>query len=965
MLPPATQAAPASSRLAIGDRDAEHFRTFKPIASAKFSRTGADFLGDTRSKFRQTNPSPDRPAPPVGRNPALGYHKHPMRWTTAKVRQSFLDFFKERGHTVVPSFSLIPKGDPTLLFVNAGMVPFKDYFLGVRTPPDKRVVDCQKCLRISGKHNDLEAVGRDTYHHTFFEMLGNWSFGDYYKTEAIAWHWELVTKVWGVDPKLLYATVHNDDDEARQIWLKMGVLPRERIMSFGDKENFWQMGDTGPCGPCSEIDIDRGAAACDGASHPGVGCGVNVDGCERFIELGNLVFIQYDRDASGKLTPLPMKCVDTGTGLERVTAALQSLETGKVLGNYDIDLFQTIIAKIEVAAREIGDGARYGANPETDISFRAIADHARTMSFLIAEGLMPGNSDREYVLRRIIRRAARHGRYLGIHHPFLARAVAGVAEAMGAAYPEIREKSAKIGEAITQEEARFGETLDRGLELIEQERARLAKSGGKTLPGEVAFKLYDTYGFPLDLTEDVLRNDGIAVDTKAFEHLMEEQRARSRTDRLEPQVHDRSFATRANARSEFIGYARYSAESELVGRGTSSESGTDELVELVTAETPFYPEGGGQIGDRGVIALETGAIFEVRETRKRDGLIVHMGHLLRGDLHEAQFGARVTLTVDRTRRDATMLNHSATHILHYALRDILGTGVHQAGSLVAPERLRFDFAHQGPVGAERLLEIEEEINARIRENAAVTVEEMAYDDALKAGALAFFGDKYGDRVRVVRMGDFSVELCGGTHVTRTGDVGFFKLEAESGVAAGVRRVEAVTGQGALESIRRQEKLLDEIAGKLGARDSAALERLEKILAREKELEKKLRALEQKLASGGAATDERVREAGGIKIVTRRADGIDPRAMREMADRMRQKYPSAVIALGSDCGGGKVALLVAVTPDLSGRVKAGDVIKQIAPIVGGTGGGRPELAQAGGRDAAKLDEALDKVAELIK
>ncbi|HYL57585.1 MAG TPA: alanine--tRNA ligase, partial [Candidatus Acidoferrales bacterium] len=452
-----------------------------------------------------------------------------MRWTTDKVRQSFLDFFAARGHAVVPAASLIPKGDPTLLFTNAGMVPFKDYFLGIRTPENPRVVDCQKCLRISGKHNDLEAVGRDTYHHTFFEMLGNWSFGDYYKEEAIRWHWELITKVWGVDPALLYATVHNDDKEAEDIWLKLGVLPRERILRFGDKDNFWEMGETGPCGPNSEIDIDRGEGACDAErNHRGEKCFVNVDGCERYIEIGNLVFIQYNRDASGVLTPLPKKHVDTGSGLERITAALQSLETGKLLGNYDIDLFQKIIAKIDEAARKFGAEARYGQGGESDVSFRAIADHARTMTFLIADGVMPGNTDREYVLRRIIRRAARHGRYLGIHRPFLALAHEGVVAAMGDAYPEIRAASAKIAEAITQEESRFGETLDRGLELIDTELARIKKSGGHTLPGEVAFKLYDTYGFPLDLTEDVLRNHGMHVDTAGFNRLMDEQKERGR-----------------------------------------------------------------------------------------------------------------------------------------------------------------------------------------------------------------------------------------------------------------------------------------------------------------------------------------------------------------------------------------------------------------------------------------------------
>src|SRR3984957_2636063 len=450
-----------------------------------------------------------------------------MRWTTAKIRQSFLDFFAARGHTIVPSASLIPKGDPTLLFTNAGMVQFKDYFLGVRTPQDLRVVDVQKCLRISGKHNDLEAVGRDTYHHTFFEMLGNWSFGDYYKEEAIRWHWELMTKVWEIDPKLLYATVHKDDKEAEDIWLKMGVLPRDRILPFGDKDNFWEMGPTGPWGPNSEISIDRGEAACHPEkNHAGQKCFVNVDGCERFIEVPNLVFIQYNRDASGALTTLPMKHVDTGTGFERVAAALQSIETGKILGNYDIDLFQTIIHKIEEATQKFGDKARYGEKEESDVSIRTIADHARTITFLIADGITPGNTDREYVLRRIIRRAARHGRYLGIHRPFLAGAHAGVVEAMGDAYPEIKTAAAKTDEVITQEESRFGETLDRGLELIDTELARIKKSGGHTLSGEVAFKLYDTYGFPLDLTEDVLRNHSIDVDVAGFDRLMEEQKER-------------------------------------------------------------------------------------------------------------------------------------------------------------------------------------------------------------------------------------------------------------------------------------------------------------------------------------------------------------------------------------------------------------------------------------------------------
>ena len=882
-----------------------------------------------------------------------------MRWTVDNIRQSFLDFFAERGHTIVPSASIVPEGDPTLLFTNAGMVQFKDYFLGIRTPSSRRVADCQKCLRISGKHNDLEAVGRDTYHHTFFEMLGNWSFGDYYKAEAIAWHWELVTKVWGIDPKLLWATVYKDDDEAEQVWRELGVL-RNPIGRF-DQENFWQMGDTGPCGPCSEIHVDRGVKACDGSPHPGVACGVNVDGCERFIELANLVFIQFNRDAAGVLTPLPMKHVDTGTGLERVAAVLQSIETGKLLGNYDIDVFQRIIGKIERASAEFGNHARYRSKDETDISFRAIADHARAMTFLIADGITPGNTEREYVLRRLIRRAVYHGRVLGIHLPFLALVHHAVVEAMGSAYPELKSKTERIAEVITQEEQRFDETIDRGLELLSPEIKRLQGRREHLLPGEFAFKLHDTYGFPLDLTQWVLRDHGIEVDVAGFNRLMEEQRERGRAARKE-ETGAPEIKLGAGVTSRFVGEHRYEAESEV--RQVIADS--KESVAIVTAETPFYAESGGQVGDRGVIETASGAIMEVTDTRKADGSIVHIGKVLRGEPREFEAGARVTLKVDRARRDAAMLNHSATHILHYALRDILGKDVRQEGSLVAPDRLRFDFKHAGPVAEGDLATIEQEVNARIRENAGVTIEEMPFKQALAAGALAFFGDKYGDRVRVVRMGDFSIELCGGTHVNRTGDIGLFKLEAESGVAAGVRRVEALTGEGALDAIRRREKILDEISERLRATDEAALERLQRILAREKELERKIRGLEQKLESGagaGGAAAESVREVNGIKLVTRLVDGVEPAAMRDMADRMRQKYGSAVVAIGSNLGD-KAAILVAVTADLTGRIKAGDIVKQIAPIMGGSGGGRPDLAQAGGRDPSGLAPALERVFTLV-
>ncbi len=892
-----------------------------------------------------------------------------MRWTTDKIRQSFLDFFKEKKHEIVPSAPLIPKGDPTLLFVNAGMVPFKDYFLGVRTPPAPRVADCQKCLRISGKHNDLEAVGRDSYHHTFFEMLGNWSFGDYYKREAIAWHWELVTKVWEIPAGLLYATIYKDDDEAEAAWKTIPDLLPGRILRFGEKDNFWEMGETGPCGPCSEIHIDRGAEASAQCPHPAGECGVNVDGCARFIELGNLVFIQYNRDATGKLTPLPMKHVDTGTGLERVAAVMQSLETGKLLGNYDIDLFQTIIAGIEIQVKTLANNKanfRYGSNTESDISFRAIADHARAISFLICDGVQPGNSDREYVLRRLMRRAIRHAHKLGVPASggslavFLFSVVQYVVEAMGGAYPELRDNKQKIIRVCGDEARRFEQTLERGLQLLEEWRERRRTIKSAVFPGDVAFQLHDTYGFPLDLTQDILREDGFTVEVEEFNRLMEEQRERGRAARKEEIAPELIIS--GGVKSRFVGERRYEAESEILAANEAGEG----RIAIVAAETPFYAESGGQVGDRGVIETESGALVEIDDTRKHDGAILHVGRILQGAPGDFARGRRVKLKIDRARRDAAMLNHSATHILHYALRDIAGAEVHQAGSMVAPERLRFDFSHNGPLGEGDLATIEEEINARIRENAAVTTEEMAYDAALKTGALAFFGDKYGDIVRVVRMGDFSTELCGGTHVARTGDIGFFKLESEGGVAAGVRRIEAFTGQGALESIRRREKILDELGRSLGARDAAALDRLEKLVAREKELEKKLRALEQKLVAGaGAGGDaERVREANGVKIVTRKVEGVEAKALRELADRMRQKHGSAVVGIGTDLGEGKAALIVAVTPDLTGRIKAGEIIKRIAPIVGGSGGGRPDFAQAGGHDASRLDEALEQIASLV-
>jgi alanyl-tRNA synthetase len=888
-----------------------------------------------------------------------------VHWTVDRIRESFLEFFKSEGHTIVPSASLIPRGDPTLLFTNAGMVQFKDFFLGLRTPPFRRAADCQKCLRISGKHNDLEAVGRDDYHHTLFEMLGNWSFGDYYKAEAVEFHWRLFTEVWKLPPDRLWATVYLDDDEAAQAWAKLQVLPPERILRFGEEDNFWEMGETGPCGPCSEIHFDRGAAACAGKAHPDKLCGVNVAGCARFIELANLVFIQYDRDRSGRLTPLPMRHVDTGAGLERVAAVLQSLETGRLLGNYDTDLFQGIIQKIEQGVRAFGNGIRYGESFEADISYRAIADHARAITFLVAEGLRPGRDGRQYVLRRLIRRAIWHAYRLNVRWvDFLPECCAQVVTVMGRrAYPELENRKGEIEEVVRQEDTQFSSTIEQGrdelLKLIDHLRLR----GQRELPGDFAFRLYDTWGFPLDLTQSILADKGMTVDLAGFERLMEEQRARSRAATRAHEPVAPEILSGPGAPSQFVGYNRYTAESKVV---RCEPADGDKLI-VVTAETPFYPEGGGQVGDQGVIETQDGtAQFEVTDTRKQGGLIFHIGRIKRGAAGDFEPGKPVKLTVDRARRDAAMLNHSATHILHAVLRERLGKSVRQAGSLVAPERLRFDFSCPAQVKDEELYKIEQEVNAYIREDASVTTEEMAYDEAIKAGALAFFGDKYGDRVRVVRIGDFSLELCGGTHVERTGQIGLFKLEGESGIGAGVRRVEALTGQAAIDAVQEREKILEQIGRALRAGgDKTAIARLERLLEREKELEKRIRTLEQKLiASAGAVNGGgEVREIRGIKVVTRELEGVQPAAMRQLADRLREEHGSAVVALASKFED-RVALVVAVTPDLSAQVKAADIIRKIAPIVGGSGGGRPDFAQAGGRLPDKARQALQQIYSLL-
>jgi len=871
--------------------------------------------------------------------------------TGADIRQGFLEFFRGHEHLIIPSARIVPESDPSLMFTNAGMVPFKNVFLGVEKPRAPRIADVQKCLRISGKHNDLEDVGRDVYHQTFFEMLGNWSFGDYYKPEAIEWAWQLLTGVWGLDKSRLYASVFETDEEAEKLWPKVTDLPASRVLRFGAKDNFWEMGESGPCGPCSEIHYDRGEGMCD--QPPGHTCGVN-SGCARYMEIWNLVFIQNNREADGSLTDLPAKHVDTGMGLERVTALMQ-----QVNGNYDTDLLRGMIAVAEDRASK-----RYeGGSSDADVAFRVIADHGRAVAVMIADGLQPSNEGRGYVLRRLLRRAARQGRVLGVTDPFLGAVTDRVCDVLGAGYPDLKEQRERIHAAVTAEEERFGETLEKGLGLLEDEVAKLKKSGTQTLPGEIAFKLYDTYGFPIDLTADILRGEKLAVDQAGFDSAMAAQRARAREGARFVTVTAGSFA---DAHSRFAGDRVDGIESRVVAIASEGqerkEAREGDEIEIVTAETPFYGESGGQVGDAGRIELPGGGLIEVTETAKpRSDLTVHRGRVVRGGVAT---GDLVRLEIDARRREAIRLNHSATHLLHAALRNQVGQHVRQAGSLVTPDRLRFDFTQDSRLSEERLAALEDEVNEHIRQNLKVSVDEMSFDDAIKAGALAFFGDKYGDRVRVLRMGDYSVELCGGTHVARTGDIGVFKLRGESAVGAGVRRVEALTGEGALDAVRKRERDLKQIAELLHGGEDEAAAKIEKLLASQKELERRLAESQAKMVSG-ASRDllDGVRDIGGIQVLAQQVDQVDAKVLRELADKLRDRMKSGVVVLGGS-DGEKVMLLAAVTKDLVERVHAGDLIKEIAPIVGGGGGGRPDFAQAGGKDPSRLPQALARVYELI-
>jgi alanyl-tRNA synthetase len=865
-----------------------------------------------------------------------------------ELRSLFLDYFRRHDHTIVPSSPLVPAKDPTLLFTNAGMVQFKDVFLGKEKRPYVRAASSQRCVRAGGKHNDLENVGYTARHHTFFEMLGNFSFGDYFKREAIRFAWEFVTaRDWlGIDPRRLMVTVYATDDDAFGVWHKDVGLGKERIVRVGDKpgggsDNFWQMGETGPCGPCTEIFYDHGPGIEGGP--PG---SPDAEG-DRWVEIWNLVFMQFDRAADGTLTPLPKPSVDTGMGLERVAAVMQGVHS-----NYEIDLFKGLIKH----AADIAGTKDLGSS-----SLRVIADHIRACSFLIVDGVLPSNEGRGYVLRRIIRRAIRHGYKLGTREPFFYELVAPLERAMGSAYPELSKGREHIERVLEQEEMRFAETLATGMGLLEE---AIRRARGKTIAGDAAFKLYDTFGFPVDLTADIARERGLTIDQAGFEAAMEAQRERARA--ASKFGVDLRSGVSVEARTEFSGYEGVTDQGnvvELIKAGAKVERlCAGEEGQVVLDRTPFYAEAGGQVGDQGVLAAP-GMRFEVRDTQKLGKAHSHIGKLAQGEL---KIGDTVSAQVNAELRRATMLNHTATHLLHAALRKVLGTHVTQKGSLVAPDRLRFDFAHHQAVTPAELREIERLVNAQIRANSPGEISVMPFDKAVEAGAMALFGEKYDHDVRVLKLGNFSMELCGGTHVKRTGDIGFFKIVSESGVAAGIRRVEALTGEGAVQWAESTDELLRDLGALVrGGRDELR-EKVEQLLERSKKLEREIQQLKGRLASGqGGDLASTAREINGVKIVATRVDGADARALREAVDQLKNKLKSAVIVLGAVESDDKVLLVAGVTADQTSKIRAGDLIGSVAQQVGGRGGGRPDMAQAGGNNPQALDAALASVEPWVR
>ena len=872
-----------------------------------------------------------------------------MTQSAHDLRQAFIRYFEQHGHQAVPSSPLIPQADPTLLFTNAGMNQFKGVFLGQDTRRYRRAVSAQKCLRAGGKHNDLENVGYTRRHHTFFEMLGNFSFGDYFKEDAITFGWEFLTRTVGLDKSRLWITVFREDDDAEQLWKKVGIPPA-RIIRCGEKDNFWQMADTGPCGPCSEIHYDQGPTV-PGDDRP------NGEG-DRVIEIWNLVFMQFNRDASGTLHPLPKPSIDTGMGLERLAAVAQG-----VYSNYDSDLFTPLLAAIGKRA-----GTEFGTSAQSDRSMQVVADHLRAITFMMTDGILPSNEGRGYVLRRILRRAARHGRLLGIVEPFLYELTAAVVQIMGGAYPEVRTAAGTVAEATKGEEERFIATLDQGLPIL-NDMIEKARSAGRTiLPGPDVFKLYDTYGFPMDLIAEACREQGMTVDEAGFDAAIEEQRNRARKtggfeqETARPAIAE--LAARLGA-TKFVGYDQLDSDSVLQailkGDRLVKEAQEGDEVEVVLDVTPFYAEGGGQVGDQGVLVGPDGRVEIKETTRPVQTMIVHKGRVSQGRIRE---GEQLHLAVNRTIRQDAARNHTATHLVHAALRDLLGPHVKQFGSLVAPNRLRFDFAHFRPLSSRDVDEIETVVNGEIRRNERVQSEVMSIQDAVAKGALAFFGDKYGEQVRVVTVESFSKELCGGTHCRHTGEIGLFRILSETGVAAGVRRIEGQTGHGAVAMMKKLESEVRELSDLLKVGPSELVAKTRKVMAQLKDKERELEELKLKMASGSAVAST-AKTVAGVPVHVQRTDGLDINGMRMLADQLRDKMKSGVVALGAVTDDGKVALLVVVTKDLTAKIKAGDLIKPLAAEVGGTGGGRPEMAQAGGKDPSRLDASLEKVFGLVE
>ncbi|HMB16436.1 MAG TPA: alanine--tRNA ligase [Pelovirga sp.] len=869
------------------------------------------------------------------------------------IRARFLKFFADRDHTVVASSSLVPHNDPTLLFTNAGMNQFKDCFLGDEKRAYVRAASSQKCVRAGGKHNDLENVGRTARHHTFFEMLGNFSFGDYFKKEAIAYAWDFLTRDMGLDKDRLYVSVYTDDNEAADIWHLQEGVPRERIFRF-EEDNFWAMGDTGPCGPCSEIFFDNGPEV--GCDRPD--CTVGCD-CDRYMEIWNNVFMQFDRKADGSLVPLPKPAVDTGMGLERITTVMQGVQS-----NYDTDLLRNIIAFIEQLS-----GKNYGADNDNDVSMRVIADHSRAAAYLIADGVLPANEGRGYVLRRIMRRAMRHAKMLGLEDPVLHKTSVFVLESMATAYPEEAQRKDFVARVVLNEEERFIQTLGNGLRILQEEVARLAGSNSQVIPGETVFKLYDTYGFPVDLTADIVEKDGYSIDEAGFEACMEEQRNKAREhwkgsgEEAVAAIYKR--LVEQGVKTTFSGYLKLEDQGEVLALIRAGEAVTEatrgDVVEVITSTTPCYGESGGQTGDSGEI-IGKDAQLRIHDTKKPlEHLHVHLCEVLSGAI---QVGHQVTLKVDAEQRQRTVINHTSTHLLQTALQRILGDHVKQAGSLVTAERLRFDFTHFSPLSTAELLQIEEEVNRQIRINAAVLSREMAATDAQASGATALFGEKYGDVVRVISVGDYSMELCGGTHAKAAGDIGLFRILSETGIAAGVRRIEAVTGEAALKLGQQQQQTLQRLADLVKSDPQKLEQRLQKMLEQQKHLERELEQIQAKInvQRSGELIDQ-VQQVGDIALLAVKVAGVDGKSLREFSDSLRDKLGSGVLVLAT-VADDKVTLLVAVSKDLTARVKAGDLIKPLAAIVGGRGGGRPELAQAGGPLTEKVDELIAAAPEQL-